>query len=107
MSQHEVDLLLLAEVGEPVPGEHAFGGYYQVLLIGFDEPKKRLRRRGNSTVHQDLSGLVQNAHVHRPRVQVNPAVELMLLRVEIHDGLLALTVDEVGPQHVGTSVTSP
>src|SRR5581483_4633607 len=38
-------------------------------------------------VEDDIAGLVEDAQVHRPGVQVDPCVESVLLRVEPHRGL--------------------
>jgi hypothetical protein len=36
-------------------------------------------------VHQHIASLVEDADIHRPRVQVYPAIRLMLRGVELHE----------------------
>jgi len=65
----------LAEVGEPVPGEHALDGDHEVIPVGGDGFEERLRVRPDAAVEQYLAGLVQDAEVEGACVQVDAAVE--------------------------------
>jgi len=56
---------------------------------GVDSLEERLRRRPEVAVQQDLARLVEDAQVHGAGVEIDPAVVLVLLRVEPHEGLLA------------------
>jgi hypothetical protein len=45
---------------------------------------------GKLAVQQGLAGVIEDAEVHGPCVQINAAVESVLLLVEIHHGLLGM-----------------
>jgi hypothetical protein len=86
VAEHEVDVLLVAEVGEPVPGEHAL-----------DADESRTKRRhgaqksfgaaGEVLVADDVALVVEDAQVHGPGVQIDAAVESMPAGVEAHGKL--------------------
>ena len=40
MVQDERDLFILTEIGQPVPGKHAFGGNHKIIAERFDCPQK-------------------------------------------------------------------
>ena len=84
MSQHEGQALLRAQIGDPVPGEHALHGDDQVVPVGSDHGEERLRLGAEVFVDRDLALLVEDAHVDRSRVQVDSAVILVLQGVETH-----------------------
>src|SRR5262249_7991104 len=87
MSEDEGDLLLVAEVGEPVPGEQALDGDDEVVAEGGDGLQEAVGMGGQVLVEDDLSGGVKDAQVHGPGMQIDAAVESVLLIVEAH-GLL-------------------
>jgi hypothetical protein len=87
VSEHEGDILFDAEIGDPVPGEHALGADDEVVAIGLDGPQQRFRPAGEALVEDGLTGLVDDAQVHRPGVQVDATVEWVLSLVESHHGL--------------------
>ena len=88
MSQHELNLLLYAQVRQPIPAEHAFDADHQILAVRFNQPEKRHRIRSNVLMHQDLALLIHDAHVHPSGMQVLATLELMLILVESHFWLL-------------------
>ena len=73
-----------AEVGDPVPDEHALHRDCQVLAVGFNDPHECLRRRLQVLVNQHLAGRIGQAHVHDACVQIDPAIVFVSLRVEAH-----------------------
>ena len=73
-----------AEVGEPVPGEDALGGHDEVLAKRRDRFEKRLRARRQVPVQEHLAAVVEDAEVHRLRVQIDPAPMLVRSVVESH-----------------------
>ena len=84
VAEHEANPLLRAQIGEPIPGEDAFAGDHEILAVGGDDLEERLRIRGQVPVHEHLTRGVEDADVHRPRVQVDPAVMAVLSGVESH-----------------------
>src|SRR5262249_2927983 len=54
----------------PVPGEHAFGGDDQVGAKGRQGFEQGGRLAGDSLVEQLVAGLVEDAQVQRPGVQI-------------------------------------
>ena len=84
MPQNESDALPDAQIGEPVPGEDAFDGDGDPLPERSDRFQKRIGIRLHVAVKNDRALLIENAQVHRSRVQINSAVMRMLLRIEFH-----------------------
>jgi hypothetical protein len=82
--QDERDAIASAEIGQPVPGEDALHGHDDVRTVGGDRGEERLRRGLHLPMEEDGALLVQDAHVHRSGVQIDPAVVLVLLGVESH-----------------------
>lgn len=88
MTQDEGDPLSLAEISDPVPAEEAFDGDHKVLHVRLEGLQQFLPVAVELPVDQFLAGLVEDAEVETPGVQVNSAVELVLPGVESHRGLL-------------------
>ena len=83
VAQDEGDAFLGAEVGEPVPGEHALDGDDESVAIGRNGLEKRspgwLACCGAAGSRRPGSRMQT---IHGPGVQVDAAVELVLLGVE-------------------------
>ena len=77
VAEDEGDAFGGAEVGEPVPGEHALGGDDQVVAEGGDGIEEGARLGGDFAVQQGGAGLVEDAKVERPGVQIDAAVKLV------------------------------
>src|SRR5262249_21439307 len=88
VTQDEGNLLSLTQVCQPVPAEQALTGHDQAVAIRRNRFEERVRLRGHFLVQDNLAGLVEDAQVHCPGVQINPAVESVRLVVEAHHGLL-------------------
>jgi hypothetical protein len=84
MAERECDALRGAQIGQPVLGEDALHADDQIVSIRRDALQKGLRRGLHVLVQHDLAVLVQDAHVHRPRVQIDPAGVPVPLGVESH-----------------------
>jgi hypothetical protein len=82
VAEDEGNPLPRTRVGEPVPGEHALSGDDEILAIRGDELEERLWVSTEVLVDSDGSGMVEDTDVERPRVEIDAAVELMLLGVE-------------------------
>lgn len=87
VAQDEGDLLLSAQVREPVPGEDALDGHDQAFPVRGDDLEEGFRARLHLAVHKDLACLIEDAHVHAPGVQIDAAVVAVLFRVESHSVL--------------------
>ena len=84
VTEDEGDVLFGTEVGKPVPGEHALDCDDKVISIGFDNAKEPIGPRRQVPMDQDLSVLVEDTEVQRPGVEIDTAVELMLVSIETH-----------------------
>src|SRR5262249_48155460 len=87
VSKDEGDLLLLAEVGEPVPGEHAFTGNDEPVAEGANGLEEGGGAGGDGVVEDDGAGGVEDAERKGSRVEIDAAVESVLLVVKSHHGL--------------------
>ena len=88
VAEHEGDALGSAQIREPVPREHAFGGHNEVVAVRGDRLKERFRIRLRVAVHEHLAGGVEDADVHRFYVEIDAAIVTMLTVVESHSVLL-------------------
>jgi len=87
VAQYEGDVMLGAQVGQPVPGEHALGGHDDALLpIRRKRIEKQVPPSGQVAMHEDRAGLIDDAHVHALGVQIDAAIEWVLSLVESHRG---------------------
>ncbi len=84
MTKHKRDGFPVTQIGEPVPNEHAFDGDDDILPIGLDGPEKGLRIRSDVFVQQGVALLIQDTDVHGSGVQIDTAIELVLLGIEFH-----------------------
>jgi hypothetical protein len=86
VAEHEGDRFFLAEIGQPVPGEHALGGDRQTFAIRADERQKPIGPRLDVLVDQHSASLIDEANVHASRVQIDATIEWMLLLIKPHHG---------------------
>jgi hypothetical protein len=84
VTQCEGDVLFRAAIGEPIPGEHAFGAADEVVAEGGDGFEEGLGSGGDVGVEGAGAGLVEDAQVQRPGVQVAAAGESVCLVVIAH-----------------------
>ena len=84
VSEDEGDAFPGAEVGEPVPTVDALDGHDQVLAKRGDGEEEADRVAGEASVQKHHPVLPDNADVHRPRMQIDPAVVLVWPLVEVH-----------------------
>ena len=78
---------MLAEVGEPVPGEHALTGDGESVAEGGDGLEKGVGAGGDSLLPDDGSFGVEDAEGQGSGVEIDAAIESVLLVVESHHGL--------------------
>ena len=85
MTENKGDRFSLTEIGKPIPGEHALDGDDDVVAVGLDDLEERLGLGGQVPMGNDLSLVVENTDVHRSRMEVDAAVEWVLLGIESHE----------------------
>jgi hypothetical protein len=85
MPEDKGNALLGTEVSKPVPREDTFDRDDDIIPIRGNGPEQRVWTGFHILVYQNLTGLVQDTDVHRPGVQVDPTIRLMLLGVESHE----------------------
>src|SRR4029450_4094608 len=83
--QDKGDFLFSAEIGEPIPGEHAFDRDDEPLTVGSNGLEERFRSGFHITVQQGLTIVAHDADVHGPGMQVDTAVKLVWVGVESHE----------------------
>jgi hypothetical protein len=88
VTEDEGDAFLRAQVGEPVPTVDALGGDDQVLAERLDREEEAVAIAGKRAVQKYHTLPVDDADVHGPRVEVDPAVVLVRRVVEPHHALL-------------------
>jgi hypothetical protein len=84
MAQDERDILLAAEVGDPIPGNDAFNRNNDVLSIRGDRLQKGVRIGFDVSVKDGSALLVEDTKIHRPCMQIDTAVKFVLLFVKSH-----------------------
>ena len=82
VAEHERDAFGRADVGHPVPREHALDRHHQAVAVGRHDLEERRRGGRYIAVHQHLAGAVEDGDLHRLHVQINPAVVRVLSVVE-------------------------
>jgi hypothetical protein len=84
MTQDKRDILLGAQIGEPIPGKDAFHGNRHLFSVRGDRFKEQLRGTRHLSVQQDLALGIQDTDVHRSGMQIDSAVVSVLLSVKSH-----------------------
>ena len=84
MAKDKGDLLISAEISNPVLGEDALNGNDNVLTIGSNGLQKDIRVCLDVTVQEDLSLLIEDAEIHCSCMQIDTAVKLVLMGVKSH-----------------------
>jgi hypothetical protein len=84
VTQDEGDAVLGAQIGDPVPAKDALDTDDDVVQEGGDQLKKQLGLGMDILMQPGFALLVDDADVHFSSVQIDTAVELVLLFVEPH-----------------------
>ena len=84
MAENEGDVLLDTEIGDPVPGEHAFDSDHDVLTEGSNDAEKSFRVCVDVLMNPDIASGVEDTDKHILGMQVDSTIKLVLLGVEIH-----------------------
>lgn len=83
MAEDEGDVLVGAEIGDPVPAEETLDADDQVVSIGLDEVEKAIGLAGDLSVNDLFAVSIEDTDVHVARVQVDPTVVPMVLGIRI------------------------
>jgi hypothetical protein len=84
MAENEGDVLTGTEVGDPVPGKHAFDSDHDVLAEGSNGAEKRFRVGVDVLMNPDLAFGIKDTDKHVLGVQIDSTIKLVLPGVEIH-----------------------
>ncbi len=81
MAQDKRDVLLGTQIGDPVPGEHAFGSNDDVFPERLYGVEKDFQVGSYVSVQHDLSRGIQDAQIHFLGMQVDSTVKIVLFGV--------------------------
>ena len=84
MAENEGDVLLDTEIGDPVPGEHAFDSNHDVLTEGSNDTEKSFLVCVDVLMNPDVATGIEDTDKHILGMQVDAAIEFVLFGVEIH-----------------------
>src|SRR5262245_49458008 len=79
--QDEGDVLVLAQVGQPVPGEHALTADDQSVAEGADSIEEGVGPCGQIAGEDGLALVIEHVEEHAPGMQIDAGVESVLPRV--------------------------
>ena len=86
VAEDEVETFVQTEIGQPVPGEHAFHADDEPVAEGFDGSQEVLRFASHVAVEHLVPLAIEDAQIHLPCVQIDTTIEFVLLLVESHHG---------------------
>jgi hypothetical protein len=84
MAEDEGDVFLATEIGDPVPGKHAFDSDHDVLSEGSNGTEKSLRVCVDILMNPDIATGIENTDKHIFGMQIDSTIKLVLLGVKIH-----------------------
>jgi hypothetical protein len=84
VAENKGDVLLDTEIGDPVPGEHAFDSNHDVLPEGSNDAEKSFRVCVDVLMDSDVASGIDNTDKHILGVQIDSTIKLVLFGVEIH-----------------------
>jgi len=93
VAEDEGNIFFIAEVSEPVPGEHAFDGNDDVVSVRSNGFEEGIGLSVDILVEQCGAVLVEDTEIHGSGVKVDAAVKFMLLCVESHEASSLEKVD--------------
>jgi hypothetical protein len=84
VAEHEGDGVVFAQVGEPVPGEHALGADDQILAEGLHGIKEDVRLGGQVLLEDGLALVIEDVGEQASGVQIDAGVKSVLIGVAAH-----------------------
>jgi len=85
MAEDELDSFFTAEIGKPVPGEHALNTDHKIIAVRGNDLEKVLRTTTDVAMDEDRSFPIKNADVHFSGMKIDSAVIFVCFGVESHD----------------------
>ena len=82
--QREGDLVVFAEIGEPVPGEHALAADDETRAIRCDSVAKRLGVGRQIGFEDGVASVIEDVGTHASCVEIDAGVECVGMVVEAH-----------------------
>ena len=86
LAEHKVEPFVQAQIGQPVPGKHALDTHYEPVTERLDCPQEVVRLGSQVAVQPLIPLAIEHAQVHLPCVQIDSAIEFVVLIVESHHG---------------------
>jgi hypothetical protein len=90
VAEHERDLVLSTEVGDPVPGKHAFDADDEPIAERLDGAEQGFGPGRQLAVEVDGAVVIEDTQVHTSGMQIDSAIKSMGRGVETHGELLGL-----------------
>lgn len=88
MAKDEGYVFLDTEIGDPVPGEHAFYGDHDVLTERSNDTEKGFWVCVDILMNPDIPSGIKDADKHILGMQVDSTIKFVLSGVEFHIGFL-------------------
>ena len=79
MAEREGDRFAFAEIGEPIPGEHALDAYHQAGAERRNGVAKGVGAGRQIAFEDGLAGMIENVREHVPCVQIDAGIELLFV----------------------------
>jgi len=76
--------MLGTEIGDPIPGKHAFHGDDNILLIWFYDLEEDFSICFNVSMQSDLPFCIKDAEIHFFGMKVDSAIKFVLFGVKSH-----------------------
>jgi hypothetical protein len=84
MAENKGDVFLGTEVGDPVPGEHAFDSDHDVLAEGGNGTEKSFRVSVDVMMNPDIAFGIEDTDKHILGMQIDSTIKFVLFGVKIH-----------------------
>jgi len=85
MTQHQGDAFFSTDISQPVPAEDALYPGNHILTVRSQRLQQGFWACSEVLMEDDFPCLIQDTQVHGAGVQVDPAIELVLLGVEFYE----------------------
>jgi len=85
MPEDKGETFARTQVSQPLPREDTFDRHDKIITIRRNDLEEGLGACLEVLMHQNLPSLVEDAHIHRPGVEIDPTVCLMLFGVKSHE----------------------
>lgn len=101
--EDERDVVVGAQVRQPVPGKGALGGDHHVTAVGLQSTEQRLGLCRHLPMQYHLTVVSHDADVHRPHVKIDPADVRVPSGIESHPVSSVCLIHHSGCPEWGTS----